>query len=108
MRLTGIYVLENAWWESGNPATLNAKNSVAEWSWESHFPMVSQRQEGVGVGACENGKGCGRTQDSAAGELDLYPGSTNVNVSQSLTEPAAVYQLQYKVISVTPTGYEEH
>lgn len=36
--------------ESGNPATLNAKNSVAEWSCESHFPGASQRQEEVGVG----------------------------------------------------------
>lgn len=105
MRLTGIYVLENAWWESGNPSTLNAKNSVAEWSWESHFPVVSQRQEGVGVGACENGEDCGRTQDSVAG---LYPGSTNVNVSQSLLSQLRFTQLQYKVISVTPTGYEEH
>lgn len=49
MRLTGIYVRENAWGESGNPATLNAKNRVVEWSWESHFPGASQRQEGVGV-----------------------------------------------------------
>lgn len=37
----------------GNPATLNAKNSMAEWSCESHFPGASQRQEGVGVGFWE-------------------------------------------------------
>lgn len=53
MRLTGIYVLENAWGKSGNPATLNAKNSMAEWSWESHFPGASQWQEGVWPGVWE-------------------------------------------------------
>lgn len=63
------------------PATLNAKNSVAEWSWESHFPVASQRQEGMGVGACEDWENSGRTQGSVAGQLDLYPGSTHVNVS---------------------------
>lgn len=62
------------------PATLNAKNSVAEWSWQSHFPVASQRQEGMGVGLAGIGK-TGRTQGSVAGQLDLYPGSTHVNVS---------------------------
>lgn len=58
------------------PATLNAKNSVAEWSWESHFPVARQRQEGMGVGVCEVGKTLEepRAQCRAAGFVSgLYP-----------------------------------
>lgn len=64
------------------PATLNAKNSVAEWSWESHFPVASQRQEGMGVGAWEDWRNSGRTQGSVAGQLHLCSGSSHANVSQ--------------------------
>lgn len=90
---------ENAWWESGSPATLNAKNSVAEWSWESHFPVASQRQEGVGVGGWEN------CEVSVVGELQQCPGS--MNASQSLSQ-RLVTQMQHKAISMAPTGHEKH
>lgn len=62
---------------------------------------------GVGVGDWEDCEGSGRTQGSVARELDLYLGSTYVNVRQSLSQ-LQLTQLQDKVISVTSTGYEEH
>lgn len=40
-----------------------------------------------------------------AEELELYSGSTGVNVSQSLSQ-LHFPQLQYKIVSVTPTVYK--
>lgn len=90
MRPTGIYVLENAWGESGNPATLNAKNSVVEWSCESHFPGASQRQEGVGVGFGKVVKSLWKDpglSGRAAGTVSWFYRCE----CEPITEPAAVY-----------------
>lgn len=59
----------------------------------------------MGVGDWEDCEGSGRTQGSVARELDLYLGSTYVNVRQSLSQ-LQLTQLQDKVISVTPTDMD--